>query len=256
MPNVVAVDEIDRPFDAILVAVKAYALAEVIDDIAGAVGSTTMLLPGLNGMAHIDQLRARFGDERVLGGAVLVSTTLDGEGRVVHFNASRGGLVYGEFSNRHSPASDELDATLQGAGFDAERSDDIEQAMWDKWVGLAALGATGCLMRATSGEIAAVPGGAEVSCAILDECVAVATAAGFTPSASVVKRSSEMLANPSLQRTTSLYRDLEDGRPVEGEQIIGDLVARARQFNVSVPLLALTATSLAIAQRRRDEVGC
>ena len=162
-------------------------------------------------------------------------------------------MVYGEFSGRHSPGSEDLDATLQGAGFDAERSEDIEQAMWDKWVGLAALGATTCLLRATSGEIAAVTEGAQVASGILAECAAVATAAGFPPSAKLLARSSANLANPDLRLTTSLYRDLEDGRPFEGEQIIGDLVARGRELKVDVPLLALTATSLAIAERRRDK---
>jgi 2-dehydropantoate 2-reductase len=48
----------------------------------------------------------------------------------------------------------------------------------------------------------------------------------------------------------SMYRDLQAGKPVEVDQILGDMVARARQFGIAVPLLAAAATQLSIYQQR------
>ena len=81
-------------FDLILVAVKAYSLNEAMDQFAPAVGPATAILPILNGMTHLDNLTARFGPDRVLGGLAQISATLDSVGQVVHFGGSE--LVFGE----------------------------------------------------------------------------------------------------------------------------------------------------------------
>ena len=94
-PRLVTAGAIGGPFDIVLVTVKAFGLAAAIEDFAPAVGSQTMILPVLNGMKHVDDLQARFGADRVLGGVCRVSTTLDAQGRVLHLSPLHE-LVYGE----------------------------------------------------------------------------------------------------------------------------------------------------------------
>jgi 2-dehydropantoate 2-reductase len=168
-PKLISAGEIDGRYDLILLSVKAYALEAAIDDFAPAVGPETMILPVLNGMRHIDLLIRRFGEGPVLGGVCVVATELDGKGRIVQL-AEIQQLTYGERNGEVTPRLQSLDATLQGAGFDAQLSTDIIGAMWQKWVMLASLGAITCLMRGTIGEIVAVPGGAPLSLQALDEC--------------------------------------------------------------------------------------
>ena len=55
-------------FDAVLLTCKAYDLNSAIEAIAPAVGPQTLILPMLNGLKHLDDLDARFGAPRVLGG--------------------------------------------------------------------------------------------------------------------------------------------------------------------------------------------
>src|SRR5205814_4625553 len=111
---------------------------------------------------HVDLLTKRFEEHAVIGGVCLVASEIDNEGRIVQI-ADFQRLVYGERNGESTPRLKMLDATLQGAGFDARLSTDIMQAMWEKWVQLASLGAVTCLMRGTIGEIVAAPGGAELS---------------------------------------------------------------------------------------------
>ena len=80
---------IREPFDLILVGVKSYSLDEAMDHFASAVGPTTVILPVLNGMGHLDRLSARFGAEHVLGGMANTSAGVDAEGRVVQFFPNR-----------------------------------------------------------------------------------------------------------------------------------------------------------------------
>jgi 2-dehydropantoate 2-reductase len=74
---------IAAPFDAVLVAVKAFSLESALDDLAVAVGPETMILPVLNGMRHLNTLAARFGKNSVVGCVCKVATVVDDRGRVV-----------------------------------------------------------------------------------------------------------------------------------------------------------------------------
>ena len=47
-----------------------------------------------------------------------------------------------------------------------------------------------------------------------------------------------------------MYRDLQQGRPIEADQIIGDLLAHARRVNVPTPLLAAAYSHLLIYQNK------
>src|SRR4029077_8927120 len=206
-PKLVSAEEIDKPYDLVFVSVKAYALDAAMNDFAAAVGPETMILPVLNGMRHIDLLTKRFGERAVIGGVCLVAAEIDDQGRIVQL-ARFQQLVYGEGNGETTPRLQTLDATLQGAGFDARLSTDIMQAMWEKWFQLASLGAVTCLVRGTIGEIVAAPGGADLSLRMMDESAAVATACGHKPSEALVSKHAGAMTAPGSSLTSSMYRDL------------------------------------------------
>lgn len=153
-----------EPFDLILLSVKAYNLQAAMDDFAPAVGPHTLILPLLNGMRHLELLDERFGADRVLGGQCLISTTLDPDGRIVHFgevaSLSFGArnLSNGSRDGSRSERVKAIETALAVAGFDSRLSAAIVQEMWEKWVSIAALAGITCLMRATIGDIVGAGG--------------------------------------------------------------------------------------------------
>ena len=248
-PKLISADKIDAPYDIIFLSVKAYALEAAMNDFAAAVGPETIIFPVLNGMRHIDILTKRFGEHAVIGGVCLVAAEIDHQGRIVQL-ADFQRLVYGERNGETTPRLKALDATLQGAGFDARLSPEIMQAMWEKWVQLASLGAITCLMRGTIGEIVAAPGGAELSIDALNESVAVATACGQKPSEKVLSRHATAMTAPGSSLTSSMYRDLRKGAPVEADHILGDFIERGSAHGVATPLLKAAFVNLRIYQNR------
>ncbi len=248
-PKLISADKIDAPYDIILLSVKAYALETAMNDFAAAVGPETIIFPVLNGMRHIDILTKRFGEHAVIGGVCLVAAEIDHQGRIVQL-ADFQRLVYGERNGETTPRLKALDATLQGAGFDARLSPEIMQAMWEKWVQLASLGAITCLMRGTIGEIVAAPGGAELSIDALNESVAVATACGQKPSEKVLSRHAAAMTAPGSSLTSSMYRDLRNGAPVEADHILGDFIERGSAHRVTTPLLKAAFVNLRVYQDR------
>jgi 2-dehydropantoate 2-reductase len=229
--------------------VKAYALEAAMNDFAAAVGPETIIFPVLNGMRHIDILTKRFGEHAVIGGVCLVAAEIDHQGRIVQL-ADFQRLVYGERNGESTPRLKALDATLQGAGFDARLSPEIMQAMWEKWVQLASLGAITCLMRGTIGEIVAAPGGTKLLIDVVNESVAVATACGYKPSEKVLSRHAAAMTAPGSLLTSSMYRDLRKGAPVEADQILGDFIERGSARGVTTPLLKAAFVNLRVYQDR------
>ena len=252
-PALLLASEIDRPFDIVLVAVKAFGLPAAIEDFAAAVGPETMILPVLNGMKHIDDLQTRFGADRVVGGVCRVSTTLDAQGRIVHL-APLHELVYGERDGRSTARIEALHAFLSDAGFGAHLSAHIAQDLWNKWVLLASLGGLCTLARGNIGEVVASDGGVELARAFLAEAAAVASAAGFAPSPPALDFIAGVLTAPGSPMTSSMYRDLVAGDRVEADQILGDLRARARLSGIATPLVSAAFIQLDIHQRRRAGV--
>jgi len=248
-PKLITADKIDTPYDLVFLSVKAYALEAAMNDFAAAVGPETMIFPALNGMRHIDLLTKRFGEHAVVGGVSFVAAEIDGQGRIVQL-ADFQHLVYGERNGEITPRLKTLDATLQGAGFDARLSPEIMQAMWEKWVQLASLGAITCLMRGTIGEIVAAPGGAELAIDVLNESVAVATACGHKPSEKVLSRHAAAMTAPGSSLTSSMYRDLRKGAPVEADHILGDFIERGRARGVTTSLLKAALVNLRVYQDR------
>ncbi|MFC0029599.1 ketopantoate reductase family protein [Micromonospora chaiyaphumensis] len=248
-PRLLTAAEIDGHYDVVLVSVKATTLPAAIDDVAAAVGPRTVVIPFLNGMAHLDALNERFGVDAVLGGVVRVLTTLDAEGDIVRLG-TLAEIVIGEQRGGTSRRVEQLTEALSGADFDFAVSPDIRTAMWHKWVFISTLGALNTLVRGSVGDATAVPGGDRLGPQIAAEAAAVAAAAGHPVPKQTLDNVRAFVTRPGSDDTASLYRDLVGGQPTEVEQIFGDLTARARALGVPTPLLDATTVAVRVHEQR------
>ena len=221
-----------EPFDLVVVAIKAPALAAVIPELTPAIGASTRIVPLLNGMAHIDALKEAF-PGRVLGGIVKIVATLDDDATVVQMTPLCS-LTIGGLNGQVVPQS--ISATLDADGIALEVVDDITSRLWEKWAFIAAAGVITCLFRGTIGDILAA-GGGTTCLEVIDECERIAAAAGHSVSEAGHAQSLALLTEPGSAFTSSLYRDLQHGDPIEAEHIIGDLAHRAEALGVPAPLL-------------------
>jgi 2-dehydropantoate 2-reductase len=248
-PKIIEAHQVDAPYEAVLLTVKAFSLEASMGDFASAVGPNTVILPVLNGMKHVETLGRRFGTTAVGGCVCIVTTTLDESGRIVQLSESQS-LTYGEMDGARSARMAELDAFMHGGGFGARLSSEIAREMWEKWALLASLGGITCLMRGSVGEIQAATGGTEFALRFLDEVLTIVRAVCKSPSSEFVAAARAMLTAKDSNLTSSMYRDLQQGRPIEADQIIGDLLARAEKADVSAPLLRTAFAHLSVYEHR------
>ena len=249
-PRVLVADDVAETFDLIMLSCKAYDLASALDAIEPAVGRRTMILPLLNGLGHYDVLDERFGSERVLGGLCSIAVTLAADGAVDHLSAMHV-LRFGERDGSRRARIKTIENLFEGSKQDARRSDDILQALWEKWVMLASLAGMTCLMRASVGDIVAAPEGRTLMLQMLAECSAVAAAHCHAPRAAVLEGTQKLLTEPDSKFTASMLRDVEAGSRVEADHILGDLIRRGSALGIATPLVHIAYTHLKAYEARR-----
>jgi 2-dehydropantoate 2-reductase len=253
-PPTILATELWTPFDAVILSCKAYDLDGAIASFAPAVGPDTAVVPLLNGMRHLDALDTRFGADRVLGGSCFISAKLNEGGQIAHVSDIHR-LAFGERSGGRSARVDALAAAMAGAKFEAVASDEILLVMWEKWVFLASLAGITCLARAAVGDIVAA-GGADLAAALLDECRAIAAAAGYPPRADSLEASLARLTAPGSAVTASMLGDVERRGRTEVEHVLGDLLRRrgdAPDGDLSLLRVAYVAVKAAEARAAREK---
>jgi 2-dehydropantoate 2-reductase len=193
-----------------------------------------LILPMLNGLKHLDDLDARFGAPRVLGGLCQISSMLTEAGEIRHLNRMQR-IILGARSPQQAEPCAALHKEVSRGGFEPVLSSNILQDMWEKWVFLATLAGMTCLMRAPVGPILEADEGEALMLELFAECIAIAAASGYAPRPEFIAATRAALTQPGSALAASMLRDVERGGGAEGDHILGDLLLRARAKAVAAP---------------------
>jgi len=246
--NFKIIESVDSYYDLIILTCKAWDLDGAMDSVKAAVGPNSAVLPLLNGMSHLEKLKTKFGAERVIGGLCIISSTLDKDGTILHLN-DKHGIKYGEIDKPASDRINAIDELFKPAICHSKKSDEIIADMWEKWVMISSLAALTTMFSANIGEIASSPYGEKIADNIYKECLAIANAHGYKPSPAFGER----LLDKSSTLKASMCRDMENNNQIEADQIIGDLVRKAEDKNVSVPYLEVVYCNLKTYEQKRHQ---
>jgi 2-dehydropantoate 2-reductase len=247
----VLADQLQPGYDLVFLTCKAYDLAAAVTAISPAIGPHTTILPALNGILHIDVLKEKFGESRVLGGLAQIAVTMTPEGEIHHLSDFHA-LTFGELSGQRSPRCEAFARLCAKADFTSRLSENIQLELWEKFVFLCTLAGMTCLMRASVGTITRSADGEALMREMLEECRKVASAYGYAPRPEVLTRYLSVLSDRTSSFTASMLRDIERGGPTEGEHIVGDMLHRARQLNIDAPLLRVACSHLQSYEASRD----
>jgi 2-dehydropantoate 2-reductase len=247
-------EQIEAPYDLVLVTCKAYDLESAMDGFAPAVGPETAILPLLNGLRHLDLLSERFGASRLLGGQCVITATLDERGHAVLLGPTAT-LTFGELNSTLSRRTEAIATTMQDAGFVVQVSNAVLLEMWEKWVLLATFAGMTCLMRGAIGDIVAA-GAAGLTEALLEECRHIAASEDQRIRPEVLQRIRTLLTQANSTIMASMLRDLERGTKTEADHVLGDLLDRQPELAVNSPsLLRIAYLHLKTYEARRAREG-
>lgn len=227
------------PVDLAIVAVKREATEAVAGALDGVLAPDGVVLSFQNGIDNAAILAPVAGAGRTGGVAVYMGLRRESPARVVRLSgrtadgATRPDRLVG---GPPGPVGDALRAVALAMGLDVVVVDDPGRALWRKLVANTALNTVTALGRSRIGRILDDPAGTELMRALGREAVAVARAAGVDlEPATADEYLADIRTRLAPDFGSSTLFDLEDGRPLEHEALVGAVVREADRHGVCVP---------------------
>lgn len=223
------------PADVLIFAVKLYDLDTAARGALGALAPGGLVVGLQNGVDAADRLGAVFDPAQVMVGPVYSAATLRPDG-VVHHGGIRNDVTIGNIGGvAHSHAQRLIDLWRK-AGVEASISDDIQAALWTKFLALATNAALTCLARQPAGVVYRDRLLLELAKRSIAEIAAVARAEEVRVSAGAEAEALAFLRNLPSDVVASMRQDLDAGRRLELEGISGTVVRLGRKHGLATPV--------------------
>jgi len=220
--------------DLVIVSVKLWDTESAARQIKPLVGPGTGVLSLQNGVIKDDILRRELGDAAVMGGVGYVATHVSQPG-VIHQTGTMQRIVLGEYDGTKSARATFLHEALVHAGVNAELSDDVRRAIWEKYVFLVALSATTTTMRMPIGPIRENPQTRAFLRELIRETVAVGRAHGVALPEDYAENRLAFADGLPADMTSSMHHDLERGNRLEVNWLSGGVVQLGAAKGIPTP---------------------
>jgi 2-dehydropantoate 2-reductase len=222
-------ERLDERFDVVWITVKATALEAALRAVPPDELGDGLVVPLLNGVDHVRQLRDRYGTERVLPGTIRVEAEQLGPGRVRQRSAFADVQVAP--SSATLAQAETLSDELRDAGLTCEVREDETTMLWSKLCFLAPFALATTASGVTLGGVRSDPRWS----VLLEACVREACAVGVAEGAEVAPE--PILATfkglPDGLRS-SMQKDVAAGRPPEVEAIAGPVLRGGSEHGIDV----------------------
>ena len=223
------------PVDVVILGVKAWHVSEAAQAIRPMIGRETCVFPVQNGVEAHSQLAAVLGEEAVLVGIGGLVSFIEGPGHIRH-TAAEPYVKFGEMDGQTSPQTERLLEAFVRAGVQAEIPTSIHAALWQKMMFICAGSGVGAVTRVPIGEWRSLPETWDMACQILRESDSVARALGVDMLGHEGEAAIAQVVGMQAKATTSMQRDIMEGRPSELEVQNGAVVRLGRQVGVPTPV--------------------
>ena len=222
--------------DVVLFTVKLWSTEEAGRQLVPLVGRDTAVISLQNGVDANPVLAGIVGREHLMGGLCYIAATLDRPGSVQH-SGQMARLVFGELGGRRTRRAEAfLEAcTRAKAGFDAELSNDIDRAIWEKFVFIVGLSGVTTLARRPIGPLRSDPDTRALLLDVMREAVAVGRAKGVALDADFADDRLAFMDTLPAQMTSSMHNDLERGNRLEVGWLSGAVARLGKEAGVPTP---------------------
>lgn len=235
-PQLITRENHAEPFDVILLSSKSYHLEQAIDDLKPFVGDHTVIIPLLNGVAHIPKLQAVFGKNKIMGGYCIIETSLNATGEVIQ-TSDFDKLFFGELDGTNSERAKLIEDTFANTKSEFILTSDIERGMWQKYLMITVLSSVTTMMHAPIGPIRDSEGGTDFIKSLYEEVSSIMRSHQVPIDKIIVDKYMKGLSKLSYHFKTSMQRDMEKGLNIEADHLQGYLLNLAEEHQLDAPLL-------------------
>ena len=248
--------------DAVLLTLKAHQVKDVLPDLRALFGAETMVVTMINGVPwwYFQQMPGAFAGrqlesvdpggfiaqhiepERIIGSVVYPAAELVQPGVVKVIEGNR--FTLGEPNGTRSPRIEALSQAMMKAGFKSPISKDIRAEIWVKLWGNLCFNPISALTHATLQDICRFPASRELAANMMREGQAVAQALGVSFKITLDQRMAG--AEAVGAHKTSMLQDVEHGRALELNALVGSVIELGRICGVPTPTISAIYAATAL----------
>ena len=234
--------------DVILVCVKKYSLDSCIPFIQNISHKNTIVVPILNVYGTGAYLQEKLPELLVTDGCIYVSANIKQAGVLLQ----HGEILRVFFGVREKEDLKKLNGQLDGeykaerllkkiaqdfkdSGIDGILSDNIKRDALTKFSYVSPIGTAGLYLHAVAGDFQREGEARELFKTLIREIVTLANAMGITFEEDLVERNLKILSNLPEEATTSMQRDVMEGKQSEIDGLVYEVVRMAEKYGAEVP---------------------
>ena len=224
----------ERP-DVILVCVKGYSLEDTIPFIQSVANPSTIVIPVLNIYGTGAKMQEKLPNLLVTDGCIYVSANIKEPGVLIqHGKILR--VVYG--------VREKEEYDFDVSGIDGVLSENIRRDALEKFSYVSPIGAAGLYYHATAADFQREGEEREAFKTMIREIAALAEAMGVPFERDMVDVNLKILSTLAPEATTSMQRDVMDGKSSEIDGLVYEVVCMGERYHVPVPMYEKVAEKL------------
>lgn len=245
----------DEQPDVVLVCVKGYSLEDTIPFIQRVAKPSTIVIPVLNIYGTGAKMQEQLPKLLVTDGCIYVSANIKEPGVLIqHGRILR--VVYGvrnmstqkvNIKRAHEEMLDALKnikKDFDDSGIDGVLSENIQRDALEKFSYVSPIGAAGLFYHATAADFQREGKQREAFKTMIREIAALAEAMGVPFERDMVEVNLKILSSLAPEATTSMQRDVMEGKDSEIDGLIYEVVRMGERYHVPVPMYAKVAEKL------------
>ena len=245
----------DEQPDVVLVCVKGYSLEDTIPFIQRVAKPSTIVIPVLNIYGTGAKMQEQLPKLLVTDGCIYVSANIKEPGVLIqHGKILR--VVYGDRNmstqkvNINRAHEEMLDALknikkdFDDSGIDGVLSENIQRDALEKFSYVSPIGAAGLYYHATAADFQREGKQREAFKTMIREIAALAEAMGVPFERDMVEVNLKILSSLAPEATTSMQRDVMEGKDSEIDGLVYEVVRMGERYHVPVPMYAKVAEKL------------
>lgn len=227
------ITDIEHP-DLVIIAVKAWQIKDIRDDLKKIIHADSFILPLQNGVLAAEELSEKIDQKNILGGLCRIISKIESPGIINHFGVSPT-ITIGEIDGPRSERLIQIKKVFVEAGIDTIISDDINTELWRKFIFICVSGLL-AVTKTTYGELRALKETRQMMINLFTEIYLLSQKMGLKIESDFIEKSVFAIDALPYDSTSSLTRDVWEGKPSEIDYQNGTVVRLGVEHGVDTPI--------------------
>jgi 2-dehydropantoate 2-reductase len=220
--------------DLIILALKAWQIKEVSSELESLVKDTSVILPLQNGISAIDELKEHISEDKILAGLCRIISKIESPGVINHFGVTPT-IIFAEVDNAKTERVQKIKDLFDKAGIHSNISTDIHSDLWKKFITICVSGLL-AVTKTNYGELRELKETRQMMIDLFNEIYELSKKVGINIEQGFIEKTASFIDTFPYETTSSLTRDVWEGKPSEIEYQNGTVVRLGEKYGVDVPI--------------------